>query len=74
MRITLVIEDIVENNEAKLKWYSVSNPPFNQVDPKQLEASPAFGLFVLVGNTIADAMEQKPELETNANKEDPKKP
>jgi len=74
MRITLVIEDIEENGEPKLKWYSVSNPPFEKVDPKQLEASPAFGLFVLIGNVIADAMEKKPELETEANKEQPEKP
>ena len=70
MRITLVIEDIVEDGDPKLKWYSVSNPPFDKVEQKQLEASPAFGLFVLLGNTIADAMEQKPEMETKANKED----
>ena len=58
MRITLVIEDIIENGVASVKIESHTNPPHKTLPPEQLEASPAFGLFCVVGNLIADQMQQ----------------
>jgi len=58
MRITLVIEDTEEKGLASVKIESHTNPPHKSLAPEQLEASPAFGLFCVVGNVIADQMKQ----------------
>jgi len=52
MRVTIVIEDIADS----VKVESYTNPPHKTLAPEQLEASPAFGLFCVIGNIIGDQL------------------
>jgi len=71
MRITLVIEDIEEKGVASVKIESHTNPPHKLLAPEQLEASPAFGLFCVVGNLIADQMKQDQTITEVTNSTNP---
>jgi hypothetical protein len=71
MRITLVIEDTMEKGVASVKIESHTNPPHKSLAPEQLEASPAFGLFCVVGNLIADQMKQDQTISEVTNSTNP---
>jgi len=71
MRITLVIEDIEQNGVPSVKIESHTNPPHKSLAPEQLEASPAFGLFCVVGNVIADQMKQDQTISEATNATNP---
>ena len=71
MRITLVIEDTMEKGVPSVKIESHTNPPHKLLAPEQLEASPAFGLFCVVGNLIADQMKQDQTISEVTNSTNP---
>ena len=71
MRITLVIEDVVDNGVASVKIESHTNPPHKTLPVEQLQASPAFGLFCVVGNVIADQMKQDQTISEATNATNP---